>query len=438
MQRLMITVTGLTPAVVTETLWAVLHEPAGAAGLPERIFLLTTADGKKKMTAELLGPNGALARFCADYGIDPVIPVEIRVVKGADGRDIEDIRTAADSIAAADAIVHAVRAIAQDFEDAAIHASLAGGRKTMSFHLGYAMSLFGKEGDRLTHVLVSPPTFEVPGFHFIPRDRGIIDVPDRNSPTGLRSLNTAEARIDLADIPFIRLRPHLKGDLRKNILESKAPISHEDIVRGYQVSLAGIDALVLDDATCSVEVRAGAEPWTVSLPPRAYALYRMYAEARQSNRPGAGPEGAGKDHTGWIPALDWLDVWKFAPGQSVIETYGGQVERLVKYREISEDVDVKKRGAIQQDSAVPQTLRALIDRLLMVSDRHWTDHDQTELVRKQATDYCAKSRTKANERLKNAIKHEAIYRHVEIANVANSRHGLRLDGSRIQIKALAA
>jgi CRISPR-associated protein (TIGR02584 family) len=41
--------------------------------------------------------------------------------------------------------------------DCAIHASIAGGRKTMGFYLGYALSLFGRPQDRLSHVLVSSP-----------------------------------------------------------------------------------------------------------------------------------------------------------------------------------------------------------------------------------------------------------------------------------------
>lgn len=432
MQKLMITVTGLTPAVVTETLWAVLHEPAGADALPDKIIIVTTADGKRKMQADLLGPTGALARFCAAFQIDPVIPAEIRVVATADGAEIDDIRSAEDSIAAADAIVHAVRDIVTTWPEATIHASLAGGRKTMSFHLGYAMSLFGKEGDRLTHVLVNPAEFEVPGFHFIPPDRGILEVADRTRETGVRRLDTAHARIDLADIPFIRLRPHLKGDLRRNILESKTRISHDDIVRGYQVSLSGIDALTLDDATCSVGVVAGKDRWEIALPPRAYALYRLYAAARKAGE----PAGTDPQHAGWLQTMDVQDTRKLGSGTSMIEVLTALTRRLIDHRETSDDAGLHKQSAIQQDRQALATLTELIDEAQQAMHADAGNLDRQERVKDRFTDLFSKERKKVNDRLKDDLKHEGVYRHVEIAGVSRSRNGLRVDGSRVHIRAL--
>ena len=45
-----------------------------------------------------------------------------------------------------------------------LHAS--GGRKTMTFTIGYAMSLFGRAQDSLSHVLVSGGYENIPGFWF--------------------------------------------------------------------------------------------------------------------------------------------------------------------------------------------------------------------------------------------------------------------------------
>ncbi|MBF4102237.1 hypothetical protein INT80_01850 [Gallibacterium anatis] len=36
-----------------------------------------------------------------------------------------------------------------------MHVSIAGGRKTMGFFAGYALSLYGRAQDSLSHVLVS-------------------------------------------------------------------------------------------------------------------------------------------------------------------------------------------------------------------------------------------------------------------------------------------
>ncbi|MBV5299598.1 MAG: TIGR02584 family CRISPR-associated protein, partial [Rhodoferax sp.] len=78
-----------------------------------------------------------------------------------------DIRSPADNRAAADFITAQVRAITAD-SGCALHASIAGGRKTMGFYLGYALSLFGRPQDRLSHVLVSEP-FES-SYDFFYRD----------------------------------------------------------------------------------------------------------------------------------------------------------------------------------------------------------------------------------------------------------------------------
>jgi CRISPR-associated protein (TIGR02584 family) len=76
------------------------------------------------------------------------------VIIGPDENPLEDIVTEADNVAVADFITEKVRAVTADPE-ASLHVSIAGGRKTMGFYLGYALSLFGRPQDRLSHVLVS-------------------------------------------------------------------------------------------------------------------------------------------------------------------------------------------------------------------------------------------------------------------------------------------
>ncbi len=71
----------------------------------------------------------------------------------------------ADNAAVADFITEEVREITAD-PNASLHVSIAGGRKTMGFYVGYALSLFGRAQDRLSHVLV-PPAFESPRRFFL-------------------------------------------------------------------------------------------------------------------------------------------------------------------------------------------------------------------------------------------------------------------------------
>jgi hypothetical protein len=85
--------------------------------------------------------------------------------------------------------------------------SLAGGRKTLGFFAGYALSLWGRDADRLTHVLVSEP-FESSWDFFYPTPyQRIIQV------RGDKLADCAQAEVTLADIPFVRLRHGLPPEL---------------------------------------------------------------------------------------------------------------------------------------------------------------------------------------------------------------------------------
>jgi hypothetical protein len=101
-----------------------------------------------------------------------------------------------------------VRGLTADPE-AALHVSIAGGRKTMGFFAAYALSIFGRPQDRLSHVLVQPPFESHPGFFYPTRRTRVIYSP----PPESRPLDTATAVVTLADIPFIRLRDGLPARL---------------------------------------------------------------------------------------------------------------------------------------------------------------------------------------------------------------------------------
>jgi hypothetical protein len=131
----------------------------------------------------------------------------IHVIRGSDGVDLEDIRAPEENAAAADAITALVADLTQD-ADAALHVSIAGGRKTMGFYLGYAFSLFARPQDQLSHVLVSAPFENHPDFYFPPAK------PRRLALSGGAHIDTAEAEITLAEIPVVRLRHGLPEALQ--------------------------------------------------------------------------------------------------------------------------------------------------------------------------------------------------------------------------------
>lgn len=205
MRDILVCVVGTTPQVVTETLYALaLRNPPIH---PQEIWAVTTAAGRRGLEKSLL-EQGMLKRFCKDYGA-PVPEMggdRLVVIKDAAGREIEDVVSEADSEAAGDRITALVRDLSED-KNVRLHCSIAGGRKTMSFYLGAALQLFGRPSDKLYHVLVSPEFESLPEFFYKPKKNRLIE---KRSPDGsVKRLNTRDANIILAELPFIRLRDKL-------------------------------------------------------------------------------------------------------------------------------------------------------------------------------------------------------------------------------------
>ena len=147
----------MTPQVVTETLYALMQQ--GPHALPHELHLLTTATGADRARLALLSEQlGWFARFLADYRL-PAITFDARhihVLQDDAGQPMADIRSAQDNALAADQVAELVRRFTAR-ADVQLHVSLAGGRKTLGYFAGYALSLWGRDGDRLSHVLVSDP-----------------------------------------------------------------------------------------------------------------------------------------------------------------------------------------------------------------------------------------------------------------------------------------
>lgn len=204
---------GLTPAVLTETIWALAEE--GPRSVPDRIVVCTTARGKERIeqvffrdhrwqefVRELerafgedfsdklrFGPTGDSLRVIPTYRQD---------------RELEDILTTEDNQAVGDFFLEHLRPFAES-ENIRIIASIAGGRKSMGALLLTVMSLIGREEDRVCHVLVEEPWDRVQGVLFPEKGRGYAHPDD-----GVL-LDAGDMKIHLADIPFVPLRqifPH--------------------------------------------------------------------------------------------------------------------------------------------------------------------------------------------------------------------------------------
>ncbi len=270
-ERILLAVTGLSPQVITETLYA-LAVQARPRWLPGRIHLITTREGAERARLALCSEEpGWFARLCRDYGLGPIDfgPDHIHVVPDARGEPLDDIRSPEDNERAADFITDTVRRLTAR-DDTELHVSIAGGRKTLGYYLGYALSLYGRPQDRLSHVLVSEP-FESSWEFFYPTPYSRVITTRDN-----KLADTADARVTLAEIPFVRLR----DGLPQGLLEGGARFS--EAVAEAQKALPPL-CLVLDPA--SRRVTAGGE--TFSLKPAEFAFYWLFAERARAGQPGA-------------------------------------------------------------------------------------------------------------------------------------------------------
>jgi CRISPR-associated protein (TIGR02584 family) len=269
LRRILLAVTGLTPQVVTETLYATMRE--GAERLPHEVRILTTAEGAERARLALLSDSpGWFHRFLEDFGLPPIElrPEHIIVLRDAAGTPLADIRSAADNALAADQVADLVRELTAS-PDSSLHVSLAGGRKTMGFFAGYALSLWGRPQDRLTHVLVNEPFEQSWDFFYPTPYERIIETRDR------KLADCAIAEVTLADIPFVRLRHGLPAAL----IDGRA--SFAQAVAGAQARL-GPPALTID--LDGRRVRAGGTEF--DLPPAELAFLAWFARRAKASEAG--------------------------------------------------------------------------------------------------------------------------------------------------------
>ncbi|MEP0357448.1 CRISPR-associated ring nuclease Csm6 [Paraglaciecola sp.] len=135
-RTLLLAVTGISSQVVTETLFVIYQQ---GLDWPDEIQIITTLKGSEEARLNLLS-EGKLAALCQEYNL--TVPSfsdeQILVVPDASGTKVDDARTIEDQQALADFITQKVAALTAD-KSLRIHASIAGGRKTMTFFLGYAI-----------------------------------------------------------------------------------------------------------------------------------------------------------------------------------------------------------------------------------------------------------------------------------------------------------
>jgi CRISPR-associated protein (TIGR02584 family) len=269
-RRILLVITGLTPQVVTETLFALWQEAPET--LPTEIHVISTAEGVERARLTLFSDApGWFHRLCKDYRLPPIRfdADSLHTLTDVNGSALNDIRSGQDNTAAADGITEWVRRLTED-DDTRLHVSLAGGRKTLGFFAGYALSLYGRSQDRLSHVLVDAPFESHPGFFYPTPYSHVIYA----SPPDQKPLDTQNAAVTLADIPFVRLRHGLPEALLKGRSSFSAA------VRAAQTTL-GPARLDIDLSARTVTAGGIAIPF----PPAELAFYAWLARRAQRELP---------------------------------------------------------------------------------------------------------------------------------------------------------
>lgn len=284
-RRVLLAVSGLSPQIVTETLYA-LATQSPTPWVPTEIHLLTTTEGAHRARLSLLSDDlGWFHRLCRDYGLQGITfnTDHIHVLQTASGEAMEDIRTVQDNSAAADAITAQVRAFSADTQSA-LHVSIAGGRKSMGFYAGYALSLFGRPQDRLSHVLVSEPFENTLDFFYpTPYSRTLQTLNGRYA-------DTREAQVTLAHIPFVSLRHGLPDAL----LQGSATFN--ETVDAARMALAPPK---LSISIRNRAIEAGGRK--VRLSPASLAMLALFARrAMQQLPPIAAPHKE-------VPDMEWAE-----------------------------------------------------------------------------------------------------------------------------------
>ncbi|MCF6246497.1 MAG: CRISPR-associated ring nuclease Csm6 [Desulfobacula sp.] len=215
MKNILLAVVGLSPQVITETLYALLE----AGKDIHEIIVITTRQGKERIYSTLFaGEKGNFNQFLLEYDIpkDSILfnHGSIHVICDENGNVISDLTTE-------DENRHLLKLCLKlsfkltNMPGSAIYFSVAGGRKTMSSCLTLAAQLYGRPQDRLCHVLISPEFESNPCFYYPPKINTSIKLKNKDGETFYK--NTKYAKINLVNIPFVSIRNYLANEHLKEV-----------------------------------------------------------------------------------------------------------------------------------------------------------------------------------------------------------------------------
>ncbi|MBF0214035.1 MAG: TIGR02584 family CRISPR-associated protein [Magnetococcales bacterium] len=287
--------------MITEALYVLMVRERSVVA---RISVLTSPEGADAVgNALLCGQVSPLERFCREYGFN-------RNRIGFVSTDIHAIwprrtATGGPGMAAMDGLFERLAGWCGG-EEMPVVACVAGGRKDMAVLFAQVFGLLARPDDRLVHLLASPEFENLAEFFYPPLQPSSLAV--HRPGHGVVFLNTAEARVEMIDIPFVRLRTLLDEETRRGV------ISLESARNRVQREVESLNPSLRIDIGHRVVRYHGSE---TLLPPKEFAVLLFFARCR---RDGFGPGG-----NGWIPGgeLDQPDCVQRLEA-AYRETTGGQ------------------------------------------------------------------------------------------------------------------
>lgn len=211
MRNILLAVSGLAPQVITETIYALLHQGRKV----DAVRVITTRQGRDRILTGLFTPEGrVLANLLADFGLTRADldfhRSNIQVLKTANGIELNDIISRDDNEILLKTCLDTAFNLTKD-ENTAVWFLVAGGRKTMTSCLTLTAQLYGRPQDRLLHVLVSPEFENSRSFWYPPQEAGLIELHDHQGQPFYK--DSRFAKIQLVTIPFISVRHMLAASL---------------------------------------------------------------------------------------------------------------------------------------------------------------------------------------------------------------------------------
>ncbi len=275
-RNILFLVTGMTPQIITETIWALACDNSLAeTWTPDEVHVLSTQDGLNQIRKRLF-EDGVFAQFKQDYPqlanvqFDPI--TNLHVIADETGKALIDLKTPEDNEKSADIICQKIKEFT-DMPDTSVHVSIAGGRKTMGFYAGYALSLYGRAQDSLSHVLVEEKFERAVNFFYPTPNEHLVSDRDEKVVG-----NAQDAQVWLANIPFVRMRDAIlpKHQLKKDL-------SFSDVVQQINASFEDI---TLELHTFSRKAIINDQFVISDLPPREWALLHWFADRRKNDKGG--------------------------------------------------------------------------------------------------------------------------------------------------------